>query len=284
MKASLLLFILANTLSYAQTNLTCDQLKALAKTDLEIWNQGDASRLAEIYHPQVTDLTFGYKNLAGRTAFFESMQKEISNLHIDITDLICGDQSITAFYRLTGYNNKYQIPLDISGVFSAKVKEGKYYELRGYFNLLTPLLQAGYTLTPPEPVSREIMMELMEKNLRMFNDKDLSLAAEIFSEDFQNYSGDHLDYKGLAARKAWIQQVFDQTDNLQLRNTQIILGHDSITQEWEATGYNKMYKTDFTTRGISINRVKDGKIYWSSGITDMLTPLTKAGYTLQPPK
>ncbi len=152
MRTTTLLFLtlMITTFSIsAQDKISCEELTQLVAKDLAIWNDRTPERAGEIYHKDCISIG-DFKGLQGR---IESITKTLAanpKLVITAKDIICGDDVVTVHFESSGYNTKFGVEFNTTGIYSVYIKDGKFWKMSSELDILTPLMTAGYMLTPPK--------------------------------------------------------------------------------------------------------------------------------------
>jgi predicted ester cyclase len=135
----------------------------------------------------------------------------------------------------------------------------------------------------------KIVREFVEK---VYNEGKLELIEKYVAEDFVDSSpGAPPDAKGPAYVRQQAEGTFAAFPNLKFANEDVIAEGDRVVIRWSSTstfsgkmgeiaGDGRPVRVD----GISIMRVKDGKIAQSWDIVDRIGMFTQMGFTVMPPK
>ena len=118
----------------------------------------------------------------------------------------------------------------------------------------------------------------------VFNDKDLDAMDRYYAEDCVSYGGPGGDLSGLDEHRAWFEQLlaafpdFEATEQFSLAEDDLVCSRLTYTGTHEgeflgipATG------TEVEVEGVSINRVKDGKIVETYPHADLFDLLIQVG-------
>jgi predicted ester cyclase len=135
----------------------------------------------------------------------------------------------------------------------------------------------------------KIVREFVEK---VYNEGRLDLIETYIAEDFVDSSpGAPPDASGPAFVRKQAEETFAIFPNLKFANEDVIADGDRVVVRWSSTstfsgkmgeiaGDGRPVRVD----GISIMRVKDGKIVQSWDIVDRMGMFTQMGFTVTPPK
>ena len=135
----------------------------------------------------------------------------------------------------------------------------------------------------------KVVREFVEK---VYNEGKLDLIEKYVAEDFVDSSpGAPADAKGPAFVRKQAEGTFAIFPNLKFNDEDVIAEGDRVVIRWSSTstfsgkmgeiaGDGRPVRVD----GISIMRMKDGKIAESWDIVDRIGMLTQMGFTMTPPK
>ncbi|MBK8503983.1 MAG: nuclear transport factor 2 family protein [Saprospiraceae bacterium] len=266
----------------AQDNISCEALKKLVLIDAAIWNERTAERLGEVYHQDCVDAGY-YEGLQERIEATKRTLAENPKLYVKIKDIICANNAVTVHYESSGYSAKYGSEFRTTGMYTAHIKDGKYWKMNGQLDILSPLLAAGYTLTPPDS-DRGLLLKIAKIDEEIWNTGNVDLCHQIYAENYREYNEGKLEHEGIEGRKQNVRSVKAANENFTILYKEILLGENTMTICWEASGYSKQYQIDFVLRSVSTDYIKDGKIYRAETMRDMLGALSEGGYSLSPPK
>lgn len=135
----------------------------------------------------------------------------------------------------------------------------------------------------------KIVREFVEK---VYNEGKLDLIEKYIAEDFVDSSpGAPPDAKGPAFVRKQAEGTFAIFPDLKFADEDVIAEGDRVVIRWSSTSTfsGKMGEIAGDGRpvrveGISIMRMKDGKIAQSWDIVDRIGMLTQMGFTMTPPK
>ena len=127
--------------------------------------------------------------------------------------------------------------------------------------------------------------ELVKKAMKMWNERDLDIADEIYAKDFVSVSnnGQEGETRGPAAIKASIKKWMEEAPDFKVEPIDIITEGDKVVTFWRFTFTSQITGEKIATTGMTLTQVKDGKIIKSWWANDSLIPALQQGFTLTPP-
>jgi predicted ester cyclase len=135
----------------------------------------------------------------------------------------------------------------------------------------------------------KIVREFVEK---VYNEGKLDLIEKYIAEDFVDSSpGAPPDAKGPAFVRKQAEGTFAIFPDLKFADEDVIAEGDRVVIRWSSTSTFSGRMDEIAgdgrpvrVEGISIMRMKDGKIAQSWDIVDRIGMLTQMGFTMTPPK
>lgn len=100
----------------------------------------------------------------------------------------------------------------------------------------------------------------------IWNQGNLDKAAELFTDDYIRHNPKSMEpnvpaeVKGLQAFKDHVQQVRTTYPDFNVKVEAIIVEGDMVASRWTASGTDKDSNKQFTTEGVSVTRLAQGKI------------------------
>ena len=157
---AIILLCFAFSCEHLGNNKAEEEMKALAESNLEVWNEGNLSLFDEILSPEIVryevDISediIGVEANKENVTFFRT---SLPDFNVTIDELIIKGDNIVERWTVTGTNTGPfgELPptgekIKVSGVGIWHVVDGKISEQWLYYNNAAVLTQLGYTITPP---------------------------------------------------------------------------------------------------------------------------------------
>jgi ketosteroid isomerase-like protein len=134
----------------------------------------------------------------------------------------------------------------------------------------------------------ELVKVFSEKALEMWNEGNLDVVEEIIAPEYVIYSdpGDPYEKQTLnhETYKKRVLETRTATPDIQFKSEDIIIKGDKLVNRWTMSGTNIQTGKQFSTTGLTIYHVVDGKLkgHWQN--IDRLGLYQQLGFTLTPPK
>jgi ketosteroid isomerase-like protein len=139
-----------------------------------------------------------------------------------------------------------------------------------------------------EGMTEEELEAFGEKALEMWNEGNLDVVEEIIAPEYVIYSdpGDPYENQTLdhETYKKRILEVRTATPDIQFTSEDIFIKGDKVVNRWTMSGTDSRTGKQFSTTGLTIYHVVDGKLkgHWQN--IDRLGLMLQLGFTLTPPK
>lgn len=305
-----LLFLAATTLGgCAATHPSSppgeDLPTTLARREIEQFEGGGRAELApELFGPGYTLHFAGMPDMdaAGHAGVIAAFHTAFPDMHIQVVDQVSEGALVASHIRMTGtHTGPFNgIPatgraVDVTGTNLMRLEGGRIVESWGYFDTLSLLQQLGVAPAGPprpalhtrwagEPGSPGTAKEAVRAFADAFNAKDPEAVARGCAQDYL------LDFpggpqgegvSGIAAASADFIRAFP---DLHFATDALLSDGDLVAWRWTMTGTQRGPLGPFpasnkpvTLRGVSLLRVRDGKIVEDRVRADMVGLLQQIG-------
>ncbi len=134
-------------------------------------------------------------------------------------------------------------------------------------------------------ISREQVVNLIDRLYAMWNSQDFSLAGEIYTEDFRGFDiTDQSRINGLEGVKRQLERFYRAFPDLVFANVETIFENDRVALYWTARGTHNGTMMNIPpsgrsvhVNGVSLLRVEGGRFARSVHLWDLAALLREIG-------